>query len=221
VPDLEQSTQFLAPRATAANRVLNAGSGFQSPRQLHPVFASGRWEQIRCDIDPDAKPDIVSSITDMREHVPTGSFDAVWCSHALEHLFSYEVPLAVSEFRRVLNDEGYALIRCPDLEAVASLIIEHGIDHVAYQSPAGPITPLDILFGHSASIAQGRVNMSHKTGFTCARLGKLLVDAGFSDVLVKRQDLELWALALMPKSNQERILHELQVTGLDLREIQP
>src|SRR5665213_540831 len=40
-----------------------------------------------------------------------------------------------------------------------------------YTSPAGPITPLDMLFGHSDSIASGHLYMAHKTGFTCASLG--------------------------------------------------
>lgn len=212
----QQATSAAAAELHPTKRVLNAGSGAQSARQLHPLFAGQRWEQVRLDIDPGAMPNVVGSITDMREHVPTGSFDAVWCSHTLEHLFAHEVPLAISEFRRILKQDGFVLIRSPDLEAIASLIVERGTECVAYQSPAGPITPLDVLFGHSASIARGKVHMGHKTGFTSARMGRLLLDAGFPDVFVKPENLELWALALMQNSDQKKILDELFRAGLDL-----
>ena len=59
-------------------RVLNAGSG--STRQLHPVFSGNKWQPVSVDIDPHANPNIVSSITDLREFVRSGSFDAVWWS---------------------------------------------------------------------------------------------------------------------------------------------
>jgi len=150
-------------------RVLNAGSGANSPRRLHPVFDPAEWDEIRLDIDPHTRPDIVGSVVDMRLEVPSQSFDAVWCSHILEHLYAHEVPAALGEFQRVLKTDGFALIACPDLETVAALIVSDGVDSEAYRSSAGPITPLDMLFGHSASLAQGQLHMAHNTGFTCAR----------------------------------------------------
>jgi len=196
-------------------RVLNAGSGFRSSRQLHPVFSSENWKQISLDIDPTTEPDIVSSITDLQGVVLTSSFDAVFCSHTLEHLHAHEAPLAISEFKRVLKNDGFALIRSPDLETAASLIVERGAEHVAYQSPAGPITPLEMLFGHTVSIARGRTNMGHKTGFTCASLGKLLLAGGFPTVLAKRESFDLWALAIMSEADETGILNDLLSAGLD------
>jgi SAM-dependent methyltransferase len=219
VENARKATRSSAAQAQAPRRVLNAGSGFQSARQLHPAFTGERWQQVRLDINPDANPDIVATITDMRTQVPTASFDAVWCSHALEHLYAHEVPSAITEFRRILRPDGFLLVRSPDLEAAASLIVEHGTDYVAYQSPAGPVTPLDMLFGYAPSIARGNVNMSHKTGFTSARLGKLLAEANFTEVMVKQETLELWALAFMEKSDRNSILNELQLAGLDLADV--
>jgi predicted SAM-dependent methyltransferase len=197
-------------------RVLNAGSGPQSARRMHPAFDPALWDELRLDIDPHAKPDIVGSVVDMRLAVGSQSQDAVWCSHILEHLFSHEVPVALAEFQRVLKPDGFALITCPDLETVADLILSNGLDSEAYQSPAGPITPLDMLYGHSRSITEGRTYMAHKTGFTCARFGQLLIDAGFSTVLVKRDRFDLWALALMPTANQEQIQRDLKHAGLEM-----
>ena len=155
---------------------------------------------------------MVSSITDMRFSVASQTFDAIWSSHTLEHLYAHEVP-CVGEFKRVLKPDGFALITLPDLEAVASLILDRGLDKVAYTSAAGPIAPLDMLFGH---LVRGQVHMAHKTGFTSGSLGQRFVDAGFPMVLVKRQGLELWALGLMQKADQHSIQRLLVGAGLDL-----
>jgi SAM-dependent methyltransferase len=212
----QQAIQLDVSTAPPTRRVLSAGSGPISVRQLHPVFRSGRWQEVRFDIDPQAKPDIVGSITDMSKLIPSQSFDSVWSSHSLEHLYAHEVPSALSEFRRILKGGGFALITSPDLEAVAALILEHGISHDAYQSPMGPITPHDMLFGHSASIARGSIFMAHKTGFTCTSLGQHLLDVGFPVVLAKREGFALWALALMEDADKGSIQRDLKASGLDM-----
>ena len=197
-------------------RVLNAGSGPPANRHLHPIFLNGDWHEVRLDIDPQASPHLTGSVVDMTAIVPTQSFDAIWSSHSLEHLYGHEVPKALAEFTRVLKPDGFALVTSPDLEAVAALILERGLDHTAYVSQAGPITPHDMLFGHGASIARGHNFMAHNTGFTCASLGQLLADAGFPIVLVKREQLDLWALALMQDADKEAIQRELKTHGLDM-----
>jgi SAM-dependent methyltransferase len=199
-------------------RVLNAGSGSYAARKLHPVFVRAVWQEVRIDIDPQAEPDVVSSITDMRSTCPPQSFDAIWSSHTLEHLYANEVPMALDEFNRVLKPDGFALITSPDLETVASLVLERGLHHVVYTSPAGPITPLDMLFGHTESIAGGHLHMAHKTGFTSASLGQRLVEAGFPVAIVKREGVDLWALGLMPEADQTGIQRKLNAAGLDLFE---
>ena len=147
-------------------RVLNAGSGPQTARSVPRIFARDDWEEVRIDVDVRAKPDLVASITDMTTVIAAQSFDAVWASHVLEHLYAYQVPSALAEFYRILHPTGFALITSPDLEAIASAILQRGLDHVAYTSPAGAITPLDMLFGHSPSIARGQIHMADRSGFT-------------------------------------------------------
>jgi SAM-dependent methyltransferase len=204
--------------ASQVRQVLNAGSGSRSARQLHPAFAPSAWREVRVDIDAESEPDVVASIADMEAVFPEGVFDAVWCSHVLEHLFAHEVPLAAAEFRRVLRPDGFALITSPDLETVAAMVLEGGLDQVAYMSPSGPITAHDMLFGHSPSLARGRWAMAHNTGFTCASLGDILVAAGFAAVIARRQRFDLWAVALMPDADQDAILAELRAGGLDMDE---
>jgi predicted SAM-dependent methyltransferase len=197
-------------------RVLNAGSGSLSARQLHPVFRENQWQQVRFDIDPQTKPDVVGSITNMTELFPSGEFDAIWSSHSLEHLYAHEVSGALAEFKRILRPDGFALVTSPDLEAIAIFFLSHGLNHVAYTSAMGPITPHDMIFGHSGSIARGKTYMAHKTGFTCALLGQLLLDAGFPVVLAKSEGFDLWALALMRNADKAEIQEELKAAGLDM-----
>lgn len=201
-------------------RVLHAGCGRKAPHRLHPVFrANGKWEEIRLDVDPAVQPDIVCSTVDMRRVLPSGSVDAVWSSHAIEHLHDHEVPQALGEFRRVLRPDGFVLIRCPDLEAVIEAAMTQGLESVAYTAPAGPITPLDMLYGHRASIARGEKFMAHHTAFTDVRLGRLLLEAGFSEVSTQRAPgFDLWAVAFAAEADIPRCFFELAEAGIDFSE---
>ena len=69
--------------------VLHVGCGHYDPKNLHPLFKPREWEEIRLDIDPHVRPDIINSITNM-EDVKDGSVDAIWSSHNLEHLYAHD-----------------------------------------------------------------------------------------------------------------------------------
>jgi predicted SAM-dependent methyltransferase len=198
-------------------RVLHVGCGPFSPDKLHGVFRAPNWREIRVDIDPAVKPDIQASITDLRKDVPDASIDAIWSSHNIEHLHDHEVEPALREFVRVLRPAGFALLTCPDLEAIAKLIAA-GVDRVAYESPAGPVTPLDMLFGLRRSIERGNLFMCHQTGFTEERLGKVIIAAGFNEARVlKGQNYDLWALGLMANADRKHIETLLSANGLAFR----
>jgi SAM-dependent methyltransferase len=204
----------------ARKQVLNAGSGPDLAKKLHPVFRSEEWRQVRLDIDPRVKPDLIGSVTDLRAVVPDGSCDAVWSSHNIEHLHAHEVRPALSEFRRVLKPDGFALITCPDLEAVAQLVVEGKLEETAYTAPAGPITALDMLFGFGASIERGNTFMAHNTGFTRDRLGHLLLECGFAEAWVtKGRMYDLWAVALMPEVDRASLKASLTASDVTFRNI--
>lgn len=86
----------------------------------------------------------------------------MFSSHNIEHLYPREVPVALAEFLRVLKPYGIAVITCPDLESVCALIAEDKLSEVAYTSPAGPIAPIEILYGLRSSMARGNLYMSHR-----------------------------------------------------------
>jgi len=183
--------------------VLNVGCGYPLRQKLHRHFHGPDWREIRLDLDPAVGPDIVCSITDMSP-VATASVDAVWSSHNLEHLQRHEVPLALAEFIRVLKPQGLLLLTLPDLRQVAQLVVEDRLEDAAYTSPSGPIAALDMIFGHTLSLARGNPFMAHRTGFTARTLHKLLAEAGFADIAVRQgNSFDLWASAHKPASNGE------------------
>ena len=184
--------------AARSKTVLNVGCGYPLRQKLHPHFHGPGWREIRLDLDPAVKPDIVCSITDISP-VAADAVDAVWSSHNLEHLQRHEVPLALAEFLRVLKPGGLLLLTLPDLQQVARFIVEDRLEDSAYLSQSGPITPLDMIFGHTASLARGNQFMAHRTGFTARTLHKLLIEAGFSDVTLRQgAAFDLWASGLKP-----------------------
>jgi SAM-dependent methyltransferase len=183
---------------TGGKIVLNVGCGYPLRQKLHPHFHGPEWQEIRLDLDPAVRPDIVCSITDMAP-VSADAVDAIWSSHNLEHLQRHEVPAALTEFLRVLKPCGFLLLTLPDLQNVARLVVEDRLEDPAYTSSSGPITALDMIFGHTPSLARGNSLMAHRTGFTARTLQKVLTEAGFVRITVRRGSaFDLWATAFKP-----------------------
>jgi SAM-dependent methyltransferase len=195
-------------RPEPLRNLLHVGCGPKDRMRLPAIFRTPEWREYRVDIDPRVDPDVIGSITDLAG-IASGAVDALYSSHNLEHVNSFEVPKALAEFRRVLKDDGFALITLPDLRAVARRIVDDLLAEPAYQSAAGPINPLDIIFGHQAAIAAGNHYMAHRTGFTARTLGQALIDAGFAEVRVHEGTaFDLWAVATMPQT-PEKVFDEL------------
>lgn len=183
--------------STPSKVVLNVGCGYPSSQGLHATFRGAEWRELRLDINPQVNPDILCSMIDMRP-VASDSIDAIWSSHNLEHLQRHEVPIALGEFLRVLRPGGQILATMPDLQRIAELVVSDGLEDEAYSSPAGPITPLDMIYGHTPSLARGNQHMAHKTGFTARTLRQHLVEAGFVGIALQRDAYSLWARAYKP-----------------------
>jgi SAM-dependent methyltransferase len=188
-------------------KVLHVGCGAATIERMPRGFRSGQWQEIRYDIDPAAEPDIVGSITNMAA-IATEACDAIYSSHNLEHVFAHEVPAVLCEFRRVLNEKGFAVITCPDLQAVATQVALGRLLDPLYESPAGPIAALDILYGHGASISRGQTYMAHKTGFTAETLTSQARAAGFRTIGIRRRaaQFDLWLLASKAATPKEELV---------------
>ena len=87
----------------------------------------------------------------------------------------------------MLKPEGFAVITCPDLQSVCALVAEDKLLEPAYTSPAGPIAPLDILYGHRPALARGNHYMAHKCGFTERVLIGVLQQVGFASIASRRR----------------------------------
>jgi len=146
-------------------RVLNVG-GNSKTIALPPHYAG--WEHVLLDIDPAVKPDVLCDARDLTG-LPGSEFDAIYCSHNLEHYWRHDLPKVLAGFVHVLRDDGFAEIRVPDLVSVFAEMQQRGLDveDVLYASPAGPVTPNDVIYGLGRQIAEsGNDYFAHKNCFT-------------------------------------------------------
>jgi predicted SAM-dependent methyltransferase len=188
--------QAFAPAPNGITRkVLHVGCGQKSKQHLPTLFQGNDWQEVRLDIDPAVKPDIVADMMDMSP-VANNSMDALFSSHNLEHVYAYQVLQVLSQFHRVIRAGGLVVITCPDLQAVAFHVAQGHIDTPLYKSPIGNISAQDIMYGHGGSLASGFHYMAHKCGFTAESLGRKLQAVGFRNVVVERdKHMNLWARA--------------------------
>ena len=157
--------------------LLNVGCGHSNISQLNG-FSENDWKEIRLDIDKDVNPDIVGTLTDMSK-VESASIDAIYSAYNIDHIYAHEVPIAFKEFHRVLNDDGIVVLRCPDIQTVCEVISQDKLLEPLYESPIGPIYPIDILFGNRQQISSGNQFMAKKVGFTYSVLNQTFGEAGF------------------------------------------
>ena len=183
-------------------RVLNVG-GNSKDIALPPVYQG--WEKVLLDVDARAKPDILCDARELAR-LPGNEYDAVYCSHNLEHYHRHEVPKVLGGFRHVLKPRGFAHIRVPDMAEVMSQMVQKGldIDDVLYQSAAGPITVRDVIYGYGVEIERsGNDFFAHKTGFTLKSLDAMLRSCGFPFIYIGTGSLEVMALAFKEPPDEE------------------
>ena len=170
-------------------------------------FNNDNWKEIRLDIDENVNPDIVGTLTDMKL-VETGSVDAVYSSHNIEHIFPHEVPIALREFYRVLKEDGIVVITCPDIQSVGEALTQDKLFETLYESPMGPVTAFDILYGHRKTTVDGNIFMVHKGGFTYSTLDIKFKEAGFKIKYGGRRPgaFDLYIVAFKQKKSEEEVI---------------
>ena len=184
--------------------LLNVGCG---PRdRQHDIAGFEGWQELRLDIDPAVDPDVIGSMTDMSA-IADNSVDAIVSSHNIEHLEAYQVPVALAEFCRVLKKDGYLVITCPDLQSVCARVAKGDLASPLYESPAGPIAALDIIYGLRTAVASGNTYMAHRCGFTVQVLLNTLQACGFTTVagFARPNAFDLWAVATLSDASEKDI----------------
>ena len=186
--------------------LLHVGCGNSNMSKLNG-FNDSEWHEIRLDIDEQVNPDIVGTLTEMSS-VKTGSVDAVYSAYNIDHIYAHEVPIAFKEFHRVLNDDGIVVLRCPDIQTICEVIAQDKLLEPLYESPIGPIYPIDILFGNRQQISDGKLFMAKKVGFTYSVLNQTFREAGFQARYGGRMPInggELAIVAFKQKKTEEDI----------------
>lgn len=161
--------------------LLNVGGG--NKEIAIPPHYDG-WRHLLLDIDPRGGADVVCDARELVEQ-PSAQFDAVYCSHNLEHYYPHDSERVLRGFAHALKADGFAEIRVPDIAAMMRSMAEQGldIDDVLYQSAVGPILVRDVIYGWHVEIEKsGRDFYAHKTGFTARSLSAALLRNGFAHV---------------------------------------
>ena len=185
--------------------VLNVG-GNSKAIPIPPHYQG--WQHFLLDIDATRDADVVCDARELGGF-DAARFEAVYCSHNLEHYYRHDVPRVLAGFLHVLKPGGFAEIRVPDLEAVFRKVSDGalGLEDELYVSPTGPITVIDVIYGWSKEIeSSGHDFFAHKTGFTAKTLAAALQRAGFREVWMAPAlaDYELRAVAFKQASTPEQ-----------------
>ena len=190
--------------------LLHVGCGYNTKENTLKYY-DDEWKETRVDINPDVNPDILGTMKDL-SNVQNNSYDSVFSAHSIEHVYIHEVNTVLKAFYRVLKQNGFLVITCPDLKSISKLIVEDKLLEVAYESPAGSINPADMLWGHSNSIKEGNEFMAHKCGFTKKTLMAALTNTGFKSVAGAEvpKYFDLWAVAQKNKSEKEEFLQHVK-----------
>lgn len=186
--------------------VLNVGGGSKDiPIPAHYAH----WTHLLLDIAPRFGVDVVRDAREL-DLLDPGQFDAVYCSHNLEHYYRHDCAKVLSGFLHVLKPDGYAEIRVPDLNTAFRSMVNRNldIDDELYLTNTGmPISVHDLVYGLGMEIEQsGEDFYAHKSGFTPKSLMKALRDAGFQTIVISEHAVihEVRALAFKSEPTERQ-----------------
>ena len=183
-------------------KVLNVG-GNSKDIAIPEIYQD--FEHLILDIDERVAPDILGDARKLKEQAAC-SFEAVYCSHNLEHYHEHEVETVLSGFLHILKSGGFAHIVVPDIEAVINTVAREKIgltDHLYVTRSGIPIRPLDVIYGWSKEIRDsGQDYFSHKTGFSEATLTEKLRASGFTKIFSSKSNLQVSAIAFKDEPNE-------------------
>jgi SAM-dependent methyltransferase len=190
-------------------RVLNVGGNSKSIEI--PAHYRG-WQHDLLDIDPAGNPDIVADAREL-DRLPGGTYDAVYCSHNLEHYYLPEARKVLRGFDHVLRDDGFVELHVPDIEQLIRFAADKrlGLDDVAYHAGKNPITVRDMIYGHQPHIERGNTSWAHHNAWTVKSLARALSGTRLEYMIhFSRRPLELSAYVFkQPPSLRQRELLEL------------
>jgi hypothetical protein len=109
----------------------------------------------------------------------------------IEHIDYFKVPTVLSELLRICKPGGYVRVLTPNLQSIGEKIATGDLLDVVYDSNGGPISAIDIIYGHRHSVHRNGVDfMRHRTGFSKKVFETLATDHGF-DMDIKEVGFDL------------------------------
>lgn len=197
---------------TKKKRVLNVGGNNKTiPLPLY----YRDFDHHLLDIDPAGQPDIVADARNLFS-IPRASYDAVYCSHNLEHYLLHQASRVLTGFWHIIKPNGFVEIRVPDLLEVMERVVRNSLDldGILYRLVDGqPILVHDVLYGFGAQMeASGEEFYAHRSGFSESSLQRFMFDHGFPWLVSSRGNLEIRVLAFKTKPSKS-LLAELGVSS--------
>jgi hypothetical protein len=184
--------------------VLNVGCGGKGLGL--PIWYDG-WEVIRLDIDPHVEPDIEMDARNIG--LLTDRYDAVFCSHNLEHFTTHDAGVVVRGMRHVIKASGFVDIHVPDIGTILQMAGDQGwdLDTFLYQSAGGPICVRDVLYGYErqTEFADHPEYMLHRNGYSARTLTMILQWCGFAHIYAATNQFDLRVVAFNEEPNRERL----------------
>lgn len=170
-------------------------------RVFDEMFPDG-YDEIRVDIVPDVKCDIVCDIRKL--DFDDNSVDGIYTSHVLEHFDCRETQPLLTEWCRVLKPGGVMYHIVPRIDSPKLIeALQQGDPHkVLYDSPAGPVSALHILYGQWYP---GEYEV-HKWGYTEKTLREL-VEPYLVDSVTSQGDFELFIYGFARREKGKKLVN--------------
>lgn len=194
------------PQGERAYLDVGGGTGIQA----RPHYYS-HLRHVRLDIDPKVCPDRCMDARLLRWQEPN-QYEAIYCSHNLEHYDPDDIPVVLQGFCHVLKEDGFAEIKVPNISRIADIMI-HSQAELAdffYQTKQGPVFFRDPFYGFAQEIASsGQFFYAHKMGFSPKSLREVLLKNGFCMVVIECPLIEIRALAFKnpPTEYHQKLLN--------------
>lgn len=193
-------------------RLLNVGCGGKNSK-IPPWFDG--WDVVRLDIDPKVEPDLLMDARGISSL--DACFDAVFCSHNLEHYDMHDAGIVVRGMYHVLNEHGFADVVVPNIGLLLKQTSKTlDLDTFLYHSHAGPISVRDLLYGYERQreFSNHPEYMLHRNGFSGRTLSLLLKWCDFGAVYTAEMGWDLRAVGFKREPGIDR----LASIGLELVE---
>ena len=186
-----------------SRKFLNIGGGTKDIPV--PAFFDN-WEHHLLDIkqmDGKEKPDFLMDSRTLKFNTDLkGIYDAVYCSHNLEHYYRGDLSSVLAGIYHVLQPTGFAFIRVPDVVGAIQDMVEKGLEFHDLVRPEHPqlhyVQYHDIIYGRD-SFKDINPTQSHRQAFTINSLCTGLKYAGFKYFYSseRKEDMEFIVIAFI------------------------